>query len=41
VVVVTCPRAVMLLTSDEPSEALMSFLGKKASLITRALFDVS
>lgn len=31
----------MLLSAEEPSEPLMAFLGKKAAVITRAIFDVS
>jgi hypothetical protein len=32
---------VILLSPDNPTEALNSFLTKKASLITRKIFDVS
>ena len=33
-------RAVMLLTADEPTEALMSFLSKRAGVLARGIFDV-
>ena len=32
-------RATLLLASDEPTDALLTFLGKKASVITTALFE--
>ena len=34
-------RAVILLSPDNPTEALNSFLSKKAALITKRIFDVS
>lgn len=34
-------RAVMMLSSDEPSDATMTLLNKRAFLIARAMFDVS
>lgn len=34
-------RAVILLSPDNPTEALNSFLAKKAALITKRIFDVS
>ena len=33
-------RAVMLLTADEPTEALMSFLSKRAGVLARGIFEV-
>jgi hypothetical protein len=33
-------KATILITADEPSDALMSFLNKKAVIITRKIFDV-
>lgn len=33
-------KATILITADEPSDALMSFLNKKAVTITRKIFDV-
>jgi hypothetical protein len=33
-------RAVILLSPDSPTDALNAFLSKKASLITRKIFDV-
>mmetsp|Transcript_10398 Transcript_10398/g.15810 ORF Transcript_10398/g.15810 Transcript_10398/m.15810 type:complete len:763 (-) Transcript_10398:228-2516(-) len=33
-------RATMLLSVDEPSDALMSFLNRRASVIARAMFEV-
>ena len=34
-------RAVMLLTADEPTEALMAFLSKRAGVLARGIFEVS
>jgi hypothetical protein len=34
------PRATMLLSIDEPSDALLSFLSRKTSSIARAMFEV-
>ena len=34
-------RAVILLSPDNPTEALNAFLSKKAALITKKIFDVS
>ena len=36
----TITRAVMLLTADEPTEALMGFLSKRVTHITHDIFDV-
>jgi hypothetical protein len=33
-------RAVMLLTADEPTEALMAFLSKRAGLLARGIFEI-
>ena len=33
-------RAVMLLTADEPTEALMTFLSKRAGVLARGIFEV-
>ena len=33
-------RATMLLSVDEPSDALLSFLSRKAVVISRAMFEV-
>lgn len=33
-------RAVMLLTADEPTEALMTYLSKRAFLIAKTMFEV-
>jgi hypothetical protein len=35
------PRATMLLSVDEPADSLLSFLSRRASLISRAMFEVS
>lgn len=34
-------RATMLLSVDEPVDALLNFLGKKARVIAKCMFDVS
>lgn len=31
----------MLLTADEPTEALMAFLSKRAGVLARGIFEVS
>jgi hypothetical protein len=33
-------RAVMLLTADEPTEALMALLSKRVTVLARGIFDV-
>ena len=33
-------RAVMLLTADEPTEALMAFLSKRVTQLSRGIFDI-
>jgi hypothetical protein len=37
----TLCRATMLLSVDEPADALMSFLSRRANIISRAMFEVS